>query len=418
MDYKKKLSSACEYIKGFDYYYLAILFCIAVFLWIIGAFTGMWPSDNNSYNSFALQADSWLNGRLDLGMDYKWLELAIYDGKYFVSFPPFPSYILLPFALFCGANTPDNMINAVATVIGAIYAYKLCLKALGDEKRSMAFLFTMLLYLGSNTMFFIANGWVWFMAQNFSFTLTIMAVYYADKGYAGLSLFFWACAVGCRPFQILYLPVLIVLMISTWKKEERDFNIVKKIKSDWYKGIPCFLVALSYCILNYARFGSIFEFGHNYLPEFTRTETGQFNLAYLKGNLANMFRLPKLIEDTGMMNFFTSDGIAFWLVNPIIILFVISIIYKLVKSRDKKLALGIMILALLMVHIVILCLHRTLGGWHFGNRYTCDTLPVVLFGTLICMPESERFKPAVYVVFIFGFALNLLGTVSTYNHWI
>lgn len=90
---------------------------------------------------------------------------------------------------------------------------------------------------------------------------------------------FLACAVGCRPFQILYFPVLLILMISTWKKNEHDFKVVKKIKSDWYKGIPCFLVALSYFILNYARFGSIFEFGHNYLPEFTRTETGQFNLA-------------------------------------------------------------------------------------------------------------------------------------------
>lgn len=418
MDYKKKLSSVYEYIKGFDFYFLAIPLCIAIFLWIIGAFTGMWPGDSNSYNSFALQADSWLNGRLDLGMDYEWLELAIFDGKYFVSFPPFPSYILLPFTVFCGANTPDNIINPIATVIGAIYAYKLCLKVLGNEKNSLAFLFTMILYLGSNTMFFIANGWVWFMAQNFSFTLTIMAVYYAYKACPGWSLFFWACAVGCRPFQILYFPVLLILMISTWKKNEHDFKVVKKIKSDWYKGIPCFLVALSYFILNYARFGSIFEFGHNYLPEFTRTETGQFNLAYLKGNLANMFRLPERIEETGKMNFFTYDGVAFWLVNPIIVLFVIVIIYKLVKSRDKKLAMGLTILALLMIHVVVLCLHRTLGGWHFGNRYTCDTLPIVLFGTLICMPKSEKFKPAVYIIFIFGFALNLLGTVAAYNHWI
>ena len=378
----------------------------------------MWPGDSNSYNSFALQADSWLNGRLDLGMDYEWLELAIFDGKYFVSFPPFPSYILLPFAVFCGANTPDNIINPIATVIGAIYAYKLCLKVLGNEKNSLAFLFTMILYLGSNTMFFIANGWVWFMAQNFSFTLTIMAVYYAYKACPGWSLFFWACAVGCRPFQILYFPVLLILMISTWNKNEHYFKVVKNIKSDWYKGIPCFLVALSYFILNYARFGSIFEFGHNYLPEFTRTETGQFNLAYLKGNLANMFRLPERIEETGKMNFFTYDGVAFWLVNPIIVLFVIVIIYKLVKSRDKKLAMGLTILALLMIHVVVLCLHRTLGGWHFGNRYTCDTLPIVLFGTLICMPKSEKFKPAVYIIFIFGFALNLLGTVAAYNHWI
>ncbi len=44
--------------------------------------------------------------------------------------------------------------------------------------------------------------------------------------------------------------------------------------------------------LNYARFGNITEFGHNYLPEFTRTTTGQFNLSYLKENLMHYLRLP------------------------------------------------------------------------------------------------------------------------------
>ena len=45
-----------------------------------------------------LQAQSWLEGRLDLGKDYPYLELAVFGGKYYVSFPPFPSYIMFPFA--------------------------------------------------------------------------------------------------------------------------------------------------------------------------------------------------------------------------------------------------------------------------------------------------------------------------------
>lgn len=405
-------------LAKFDYFYLAIPLCIFGILWIYGAYTGLWIWSDNAYNSFALQAEAWINGSLDLGQDYEWLELAICDGMYYVSFPPFPSYVLLPFALFMGSSTPDNAICAAVTVIGAIYAYKLGKKVLGEEKRSTAFLLSMTLYLACNTMWFIVNGWVWFMAQNMSFMLTIMAVYYAYLAKPGWSFFFWACAVGCRPFQILYLPVLIILMIYTWKKTEEGFTVAGKLKTDWYKGIPCTLVALSYFILNYARFGNIFEFGHNYLPEFVRAEYGQFSLEYLANNIKNIFRLPELVPDTGKYTFFTADGIAFWLVNPLFITFIIVIIYKIIRSRDRDLAVGIIILALAAVHILVLCMHRTLGGWHFGNRYTCDALPIVLLGTLICMPKSEKFKPVLYVIFISGFAFNLIGTIATYNYWI
>ena len=47
----------------------------------ISAFTGFWPWSGNPYSSYILQAQSWLRGRLDLGQDYAWLELAIRDGK-------------------------------------------------------------------------------------------------------------------------------------------------------------------------------------------------------------------------------------------------------------------------------------------------------------------------------------------------
>ena len=41
---------------------------------------------------------------------------------------------------------------------------------------------------------------------------------------------------------------------------------------------------------NFARFGSVTEFGHNYLPEFVRAENGQFSLTYLVPNLLQLLR--------------------------------------------------------------------------------------------------------------------------------
>ena len=39
----------------------------------------------NCWDSYSLQAMSWLSGRLDMGKNYEWLELAVYNGKYYLS---------------------------------------------------------------------------------------------------------------------------------------------------------------------------------------------------------------------------------------------------------------------------------------------------------------------------------------------
>ena len=89
----------------------------------------------NPYNSYMLQARAWLDGRLDLGMDYPYLELAIYNSKYFVSFPPFPSYVMLPFAAL-GFYGCDTFIAFISAVLGAVYSYKLAAE-FTDEKEAL-----------------------------------------------------------------------------------------------------------------------------------------------------------------------------------------------------------------------------------------------------------------------------------------
>ena len=108
-----------------DVYLIAPLTVLAVAFGIM-TFTGLWPTTVNDYRSYSLQACAWLQGRLDLGQDYPWLELAIYEGKYYVSFPPFPSYVLLPFAAVFGEHTPDHWIALTVMLLGCVYAVRLC----------------------------------------------------------------------------------------------------------------------------------------------------------------------------------------------------------------------------------------------------------------------------------------------------
>src|SRR5215831_4856487 len=62
-------------------------------------------------NHYALLADAWLKGKLDLGHPPPAYtqnnDFAEFQGKYYVSFPPFPAVILLPFAKIAGS--PENL---------------------------------------------------------------------------------------------------------------------------------------------------------------------------------------------------------------------------------------------------------------------------------------------------------------------
>ena len=103
-----------KWLEKVDWIYVIVPLALLGTFWVIAAFAGQWPWQSNPYNSYALQTDSWLKGRLDLGQNYEWLELAIYQGKYFVSFPPFPSYVLIPFVVLFGTNTAFTVLGPYA----------------------------------------------------------------------------------------------------------------------------------------------------------------------------------------------------------------------------------------------------------------------------------------------------------------
>lgn len=397
-----------------DVYLIAPLTVLAVAFGIM-TFTGLWPTTVNDYRSYSLQACAWLQGRLDLGQDYPWLELAIYEGKYYVSFPPFPSYVLLPFAAVFGEHTPDHWIALAVMLLGCVYAVRLCRLIAGDRAGTLALV--LFLYIGNGYLFIGIQGWVWFLAQGMCFTLSLMALAHAVKGQGGISLACWACAVGCRPVVIVYLPLIIHILCKTWRERSgvRPWTLVKK---RWYWAAVPSALALSYMALNMLRFGNPLEFGHNYLPEFVRAQEGQFSLSYVAGNVQELLRLPPLDERTGKLGYFCIGCMAFWLIAPIFILFFTAWVYALVRKRREHAFLLAALPVMMFLHAGILCMHRTLGGWQFGNRYLLDMLPYLFYGLLCFAPFNTRYVRLHAPLMALGAAINLIGTVAVYNKWI
>lgn len=396
-----------------EYGLVTVLTMIGVMIFM-AAMLGNGLESNNPYNTYALQADSWRQGRLHLGQDYPWLELAIYEGNYYCSFPPFPSYVLFPFTLFFGSDTPDFCIMYVVNILLTVYLYKLALK-LGTNPGVGMFL-SLFVTVGANTLFIMQEPSVWFFAQLLCFVTAVMAIYYAYTGKGGLSLFWWACSVGCRPMQLVFLPILLVLLFGHERRLDTENRAVKLIMRRWYWAIPMAVVALSYMILNYLRFGSIFEFGRKYLPEFMREEKGQFHIDYMAANVKSLFNFPELTEE-GRLVIEHFGNLNFMLASPIVITAVLGMLFVAIKKDWKLLGIGGLTTLLVVIYLTITVLHRTMGAWHFGNRYAIDILPYVYM--LVGLISAKYPKLVKYYVpfFILGCMLNVVGTIVVYNGW-
>lgn len=392
-----------------EWRYVICPLAFLIVLWVAASFTGHWATEENPYRSYALQACAWLDGRLDLGKDYPWLELAIYEGKYYVSFPPFPSLVLLPFAAVLGTNTPDHWISLGFSIIGIIYAIRLYRAITGTYE--MAEQYVLFLFLGNGYLFIaLQGGWVWYMAQTMCFTFSLMSLFYAANKHIGRAFAFLACAFGCRPMVVAYIPL--ILMLGTEKASVKTW--IRK----GYRLIPACMIIGFYLMLNAARFDNPFEFGHNHLPEFVRSTEGQFSLNYATKNFNQLFRLPKTGGEHGMLIYDTYDCMAFWLIDPIIVSFMVMWLYALTRKR-KACGLNLIIVpATICVHLMIVCCHKTMGGYQFGNRYIVDMLPYVFYGLITYKQGVGKAEWLNNPLFALGFSINLIGTVSTYNHWI
>lgn len=393
-------------------YGIIVITSVLLYLLLMCWLTGYGPLKQNVYNSYALQADSWRQGRLDLGQDYPYLELAVYNGKYYVSFPPFPSYILFPLTFIFGSNTPDALLMWFISLLSAGYLYRLALQFRLSEPLSA--LTTLTVILGSNATFNMLNPGAWFFAQNLCFLLAVMTIYYAGNGKGGWALFFWACSVGCRPMQIFFLPVVLLILYIVEKKKSPELSGKKIVSNKIYWGIPASCVALTYMVLNYLRFGSIIEFGHNYLPEFIRAEHGQFSVKYMSENLKSLLHFFQF-DESGKIVIDHFGNLSFMLVSPCVIFAILTLLACILKKEYRIVIFQSGIIACAIAYLAVTIMHKTMGGWHFGNRYANDILPWIYLATVLGLSRVEKLGKYQIPIAVFGLCLNAIGNVVVYN---
>ncbi len=329
----------------------------------------------NYFDSYSLQAENWLAGRASIanGEYYTWLELAVYQGDYYLSFPAVPSVLLLPWVIaFGGASAvPSNLVIALfalATVAGVYLLFA----HFGASVQTCLF-WALLSCVGSNFFWISTSGGVWFMAQVLNLCLVVWGLYFATyRGLVGnlFAALLLALAVGCRPFSIF---ILALYFLRLWlPRLKESVNPLRWGAGFWLPFVVAFCVGLALAWYNFIRFGSILEFGHNYLPEFMEAEYGQFHLSYFWDNFTKLFRPVTLNAALGL-EFEIFNGFCLFAANPIYLLWLVTLIQRI--WRKQYTPQEGLCAALLCVSIALLCCHKTMGGWQFGVRYLVDYIP-------------------------------------------
>lgn len=374
-----------------------LLAAMSVALWaLLSLLTETSFAGRSNYNTYTLQALAWREGRVSLGQDYPWLELAVYEGDWYVSFPPVPTVPVYLLTFLFGAQVPDNLLVKLYALIGMLALY-FTLRPIQGNGRS-AFIALMSGFCGS-AMALATQGAVWYQAQVLAFCLISCAIYLAARRRITLSLFLYALSVGCRPFHVAYGPLLMLL----WWRGQRERSLRSAAQGLWKGIVLGLMVAASYAAYNSVRFGNPFEFGTSYLPEFMRSEHGEFSLAHVAKNIRNFVLGGPFEKKAGVWSL-KKFGFSLFLANPVLLCLLARVLLDAVQRRLNP--VKVLCAALFFAQMFLLLLHRTFGGLQFGARYAVDLVPY--YAAYLCADERALRRWEI-VLMLAGAAFALYG---------
>ena len=384
----------------------ALLLLCALFV-ILYSVTGQGIFSHSNYDSYTRQAAAWWEARASLAEDVSWLEIATYEGEYYISFPPFPSVIQFILHPIFGMEMPDNLINTLFGTGSFIIIYFIFYrKNFGDLTSAVL---ALLLVLGSNVFYLSLTGWVWFSAQVQGFFFSSLSIYLIlsrRKAAWYFAFFAMGAAFACRPFQIVYFPLMLYLL---YKNIDDGRGVSKTLASCIKYILPLVFIGALTAAYNYIRFDSFFEFGHNFLPEFVSEP--QFSLGYIGRNFLEILKLPTITG--GVLSPPEFNGTLFFLVNPVYILLAVCFF------RQKFGAKQAIYFSCLIVHFILMLSHRTMGGWQFGSRYLVDMIPfmsiiIIEDRALIKTGQDKKVPVLAVVLAAAGAIINVYGAVWFY----
>ncbi|MGH7283382.1 MAG: hypothetical protein ACRELY_17785 [Polyangiaceae bacterium] len=408
------------------------LVCLIVFAIVAGPARLL---EHTPFNHYAHLAYAWLHGRQDLvngppsyaqGNDF-----AQFDGKTYISFPPFPALLMLPFVALAGSpeNFRDGQFIISLAGIGPALLFLILEKlrrterSARSEKENIAL--ALLFAFGTVYFFTAVEGTVWFAAHVVGVAcagIYILCALDAERPFlAGLAL---ACAWTTRP-PMMFIALLFAMeaiRVSCKDGLPTEGTLQERIEETWKRADKKILwnklllfaapFAASFLIaswMNESRFGdpSPLAFGHEYLSVAWHTRIAKWGLAgyhYLSKNLGVMLTVMPWLPPKGAHGApalqINEHGLALWFTTPLYL--------WLLYPKKRGFLHDLVLACALMPMLVDLCYQNS--GWRqFGYRFSND-YALLLF---ILLAVGDRpMKTAFKIAAIWGIVWNLFGAVT------
>jgi len=249
----------------------------------------------NLINIYVFQANAFLHGKLSVGNadELGAYELSLFKGKKYVSLPPFPAVVLMPFVAIWGIKTHVTLIGLFLALFSGFILKKI-LKQLQTPKERIPWLICAFILGSPYWWCFHRSSAPWFTAQVVAVACVLLAVHEAlGKGRGFLTGMYLGMAILSRQLSV-YSMVFVCCALWTGGVEERIETNRKKILN-----VTLFLLGIGiwislYLVFNWARFDNPLDTGyayirHAYFLKARFDKYGLFNIAYIPFNFTYMF---------------------------------------------------------------------------------------------------------------------------------
>ena len=295
--------------------------------------------------------------------------------RYFVSFPPLPALLMLPFVALFGLKTNDVLLTAIVAALNVVLIHAVLrrLGKVGQSERSARDDLILALVFGFGTVHLWCSvvGQVWFTALvvGVAFTCGFLLAVEAERPWvAGVML---ACALATRTplaFLCVYYPLRLA-----WDGERWDLTELRSKATTLAKAaLPAVLMLAILFTQNWIRFRNPFEFGHSYLAGGTIPRIawhGLFSPRFVPKHLVAALLLLPAIKATPPFLIVSRHGLSMLLTSPVFLW-----LLRPLRTPASHRALWV---TALVVAIPALFYQNT-GYEQFGYRFSLDYTPLLI----------------------------------------
>jgi hypothetical protein len=391
-----------------------LLFGFSLFAYLLSS--GSLLARQSQAPHFVWQADAFLHGQLHLTARPPNLNDWVFEqGRWYVSFPPLPAVLMMPFVALRGLSFNDVAFTLPFAAANVALLYRLLrrIQQVEGGTRSEWDHAVLALVFGFGTLAWSCSirGEVWFTAEVVGVTFTLLYLHAALRAQhpvlAGAAL---ACATLCRtPIAFAAVFFLLEAVLDGGRLDRANLRAALGDAQRRQKALhrlalfaaPVAVIAAPMAWMNAARFGSPTEFGHSHLYANRVNRDirahGLFSFHYLGRNLRSAFLLLPKLDLQPLRLRYDPNGMSLFVTTPLFAL--------LLFPRERPRLWRILWITLAAVALPGFFYQN--NGWQqFGFRFSLDYTPYLI---LLLALSGRALDGLFWLLAAIGVAVNGWG---------